>query len=95
MIGLDITRHITLLNELSTKSQLFETLIENIPVMINIYDSKMNITYVNQTFEKLTGWNRSVLKNSNILKLMYPDNRYREMVIKCMKNQFQGTQILR
>lgn len=90
MIGLDITRHIQLLNELSTKSQLFETLIENIPVMINIYDSKMNITYVNQTFEKLTGWNRSVLKNSNILKLMYPDNRYREMVIKCMKNQSSG-----
>lgn len=90
MIGLDITRHIQLQNELRAKRQIFETLVENIPVMIKIYDSEMNIIYVNQTFKKLTGWNENVLKNDNLLKQMYPDSNYREMVIKSMINQTSG-----
>lgn len=87
MIGLDISKHIQLQSELRIKQQVLETLIENVPAMIKIYDQKMNITYVNQTFEKLTGWNRSVLKNKNLLELLYPDDKYREMVINCMVDQ--------
>lgn len=90
IIGLDITRHNQIQNELKAERQLLETLIENIPVMIKLYDQQMNIVHVNQTFQILTGWSDVDAREKNLMELAYPDQEYRQMVARYMLSRPTG-----
>ncbi len=57
-------------------------LVENMPVMMDALDEDFNIVVWNRECERVTGYRASELVgNPNAMKILYPDDEYRERVI--------------
>lgn len=76
-------------DNLARERELFERIFNNIPVMITIYDPALESYTFNKEFEKIMGWNVADA-GENLLKNLYPDPEYRQMVEKYMKTLETG-----
>jgi PAS domain S-box-containing protein len=63
--------------QLNTQKELFEIIVNNIPVMIVNYNSYNHITLINNEFEKKTGYSQEYIDGHNLLEAVYPDPEYR------------------
>jgi PAS domain S-box-containing protein len=66
--------------QLKDERELLQSVIDNIPVMVTIYDKKVHPIILNQAFVKITGWTNEDARHHNIMELAYPDPLYRDEV---------------
>jgi len=81
----DITNLKIAESELNHQKELLQTIIDNIPVLITLYDPNVNMMLVNKEFEKVVGWNNDEIKNIDIMKECYPDPDYRDKALMYMQ----------
>ncbi len=86
----DITDKKKLEEEYAHEKELFEHIFEQIPVMIDIYDSQIDHFRVNKAFELTMGWTNADLKDIDLLTAFYPDPNVRKRATKVM-NEADGT----
>ncbi len=86
----DITDNKILEGKLQNERDLLRKIVDNIPVMIAIYDPELKEMYLNQAIEKITGWTNEDIKNHDIMDLAYPDPKYREEIKSYMKSLASG-----
>ncbi|MEX2478995.1 MAG: PAS domain S-box protein [Gracilimonas sp.] len=85
----DITEQKKLEEAYQHEKELFESIFENIPVIVDIYDPEINEIRVNKYFEKYLGWSNEEIKEIDLMKACYPDPEIREEVLQIM-NETDG-----
>ena len=65
------------ISERQKAEQMLQTVIDNIPVLITLYDPSMNFTLINREFEKKTGWKNKDLEQIDLMEQCYPDPEVR------------------
>jgi PAS domain S-box-containing protein len=76
--------------QLKDERELLQSVIDNIPVMVTIYDKKVQSIILNHAFVKITGWTNEDAQHHNIMELAYPDPLYREEVYYFMSSLQHG-----
>lgn len=69
---------------LAGEQELFQRIVDSIPVMITMYDPDKNLLFVNKEFERLAGWASEEARTEQTFELCYPDPEYREEVARFM-----------
>jgi two-component system, sensor histidine kinase PdtaS len=74
--------------EISYKQQteLLQSILNSIPVMITIYDADVSNFNVNSQFEQTTGWTQEEINQGNIMEMICPDSSYRKEAIAFMQS---------
>ncbi len=70
---------------LARERNLFNAILDNIPILITRYDPRANILYLNQEFEKQVGWSTEEARNIDLMEAVYPDPDYRRTVFEYMQ----------
>jgi PAS domain S-box-containing protein len=65
---------------LRRERELLLSIIDNIPVMITLYEPGEKLLRVNREFERALGWKAAELDNPSIMEERYPDPLYREQI---------------
>jgi PAS domain S-box-containing protein len=81
---------VTYQQKLNDERELLQSVINNIPVMVTIYDKNVHSIILNDAFVKITGWTNEDVKHKNIMELAYPDPSYRNEVYYFMASLHQG-----
>ncbi len=76
--------------KLENDQELLQTIIDTIPVMITIYDKRVQSFIMNRAFVNVTGWTNSDIAKSNIMELAYPDPIYRKEIYEFMQSLASG-----
>ena len=86
----DITGRKHLEEELKRQNELLETVFDTIPVMITIYDPKLETFSFNREMKEVLGWTEDDAADGDYMAKVYPDPEYREMVSEYMQSLEQG-----
>jgi PAS domain S-box-containing protein len=72
----------TAYSELRRQKDMFQTIFDQIPMMINFGDGEFGLRLVNRTWEQTLGWTLDEIRRDNVDILVenYPDPEYRESV---------------
>ena len=81
----DVTESVNREIELRNQKEMLETIINNIPIMITIYDSKLKNISINKESYRLTGWTDKDIKQKGFLKCILPNIKERKRAEKHMK----------
>jgi PAS domain S-box-containing protein len=76
--------------KLSRHNELLQSLIDNIPVMITLYNPQGEFVLCNREFERLIGWTSTDVASIDLMTACYPDPAYREEIRECMSAAEQG-----
>ena len=76
-VARDITDRLEAEKNLKRQRELLQTVIDNIPVLITLYDPSMKFALVNRAFEKTVGWNNKDLERIDLMEQCYPDPKVR------------------
>lgn len=76
--------------QLKEDRELFQIIIDTIPVMVTIYDKRIQSFMVNRAVENITGWTNQDISDTSLMKLAYPNPAYRKEVIEFMKSLKPG-----
>jgi PAS domain S-box-containing protein len=68
----------TVQEELERRNELLHKVIDNIPVMITLYDHRARFLLCNREFEKSTGWTREEVSAMDLMAACFPDPICRE-----------------
>ncbi|WP_340105616.1 PAS domain-containing protein [Rhodohalobacter sp. 8-1] len=86
----DITESKTLRRKLDFEKEKFETLFDQIPVLITVFNPELEINEVNREFESVLGWDPAEDNEQDLLNLLYPDEEIRKEAHKHMLNPGSG-----
>ncbi len=86
----DLTEYRVLLEQYERQTQLLQTIIDSIPVMITIHDPQNGEIKTNRSFEQIAGWGGDDIAGGEILEMLFPDPQYREMVSGYMQSSVSG-----
>jgi len=65
-----------------TLGQFSDSIVENVNVWLNVYDTQLNIVVWNKVAEEISGYSREeVVGHSKIWEWSYPDEEYRKAII--------------
>jgi len=65
-----------------TLGQFSDSIVENVNVWLNVYDTQLNIVIWNKVAEEISGYSREeVVGHSKIWEWSYPDEEYRQAII--------------
>ena len=81
----DITQRKQSEAELRQQKELLQTIFDNIPVMLTLYDRSGNMLLTNRHLELVLGWSWAELANRNLLVECYRDREYRARVVEFME----------
>lgn len=70
---------------LRQRSELLQTIFDNIPVMISIFDAAGRLTLANREWERVLGWPVEEAKRTDFLAELYPDPVDRRRVVEFMR----------
>jgi PAS domain S-box-containing protein len=71
--------------------ELFQTIIDRIPVMISVYEPGGRLLQLNPEFERLVGWRIEDLPpGGSLMEAIYPDPKYRANVMDFMNSCRDG-----
>lgn len=87
----DITRSANLLRQLSESEELFRLIFNNAPVGIFSFNSKAELTALNDNFISIIGSNREAILGLKLLEL--PDPRVKDALTRCLNGElvtFEG-----
>jgi PAS domain S-box-containing protein len=62
---------------LGAERELLQTILDNVPLMINYFDTDGTLAYFNRGMERITGWSLEDVRGQDALALFYPDAAYR------------------
>ncbi len=71
---------------LQVERALLEAIFERIPVMLTLYDPKINMLKLNREFENLIGWKTEDAQDIDLMEEVYPDPDYRKQALEYMQN---------
>lgn len=71
--------------ELVHQQRILKAIIDNIPVLITLYDPRIQILLVNKAFEKTVGWSNNELQHIDVMEVCYPDPSYRAKALEYMQ----------
>ncbi|MDI6854299.1 MAG: PAS domain S-box protein [Deltaproteobacteria bacterium] len=86
----DITPRKWAEEELARQKELLQAIIDNIPVMLTIYDPELKTIRLNQELRKVLGWTEEDLPADDPLAPFYPDLDYRKQVRQYMQSLEPG-----
>jgi PAS domain S-box-containing protein len=66
-------------------AEVFQTILEEIPVLICLYDESGRISFVNRACEQLLGWSLEEARRTDLLAECFPDLEYRARIWDYMK----------
>jgi len=89
-LAADITLRKSLENELERQKELFQKVVNTIPVMITIYDPRLETFWFNREMERVLGWTEEDASERDFMKMVYPDDEYRKKVIEFMRSLEPG-----
>ncbi len=89
-VTINITERKRLESKLKVEQEKFEKLYHKIPVLITMYDPSINVSVVNNEFEKVLGWSDEDAKKVNLMEVCYPDPEYRKEVADFMSQPDRG-----
>ncbi len=72
------------------ESLLLQTIYDKIPIMLSIYDPRLQKITLNAHFERVTGWTKEDTEKTNIMNLVYPDPEYRQIIGEYMQSLKEG-----
>lgn len=77
-------RRLNSLNErLEENETRLQTMLEYMPVMMDIFDENMNIIFWNKECERVTGYaSEEIIHNPKALEMLYPDPDYRNKILQ-------------
>jgi PAS domain S-box-containing protein len=75
---MDVTNQKELEQKYDREKELFESIFQNIPVMIDVTTKDLKAIRVNKAFEEYTGYSESELQEQNMLGQIYPDPEVRK-----------------
>ncbi|MBR8831490.1 MAG: EAL domain-containing protein [Chlorogloea purpurea SAG 13.99] len=82
----EITRREANENILKQQNELFQTVVNNIPVMLSFYDERPQFHWVNEEWNKVLGWTVEEMKGKNMMLEFYPDEEIRQSAINFMQS---------
>jgi PAS domain S-box-containing protein len=91
----DITQRKWAEQELARQKELLQTIIDNIPVMLAIFDPNLKTFRFNQELRKVLGWTEEDLHVEDPMAQFYPDREYRDQVRQYMQSLEPGWRDLR
>ncbi|WP_370162227.1 sensor histidine kinase [Limimaricola soesokkakensis] len=71
---------------LAGEQELFQRIVDIIPVMITMYDADKNLLLANREFERLAGWSTEEARAEPVFEICYPDPDYRAEVARFMES---------
>jgi PAS domain S-box-containing protein len=77
---LDITDRKQAEESLKQQKELLQTIFDNVPVMIALFDKNGQINWVNRHWEQVLGWSLAEIQNRDILTEFYPQPEDRQYV---------------
>lgn len=80
----DITEQKKLEDDYHREKELFQSIFEKIPVMVDIYDAEINEIRVNNAFENYLGWSNEEIRKIDLMSVCYPDPEKRAKAEKVM-----------
>ncbi|MEG4420246.1 PAS domain S-box protein [Microcoleus sp. LAD1_D5] len=80
----DITARQQAEEALRYQKEMFQAIVDNIPVMIALFNAQGQIELLNPEFEKILGWSLEDWQQKNILAECYPDPVYCQNVLEHM-----------
>jgi PAS domain S-box-containing protein len=80
-IASDITLDIERENALTLEKEKFESIVNNIPVMLSFFNHKGEFEWCNSEWTKILGWTAESMKGKDILAELYPDLGERKSVL--------------
>ncbi len=86
----DITERRRTEQALAGERELLQQLIDNIPVMITIYDPAMQRFRFNRSMTDLLGWTEADTLDGRFMEKAYPDEAYRREVAEFMTSLSEG-----
>lgn len=69
---------------LAGEQELFQRIVDIIPVMVTVYDADKNLLLANREFERVAGWSTAEAQAEPVFEICYPDPAYREEVAEFM-----------
>ncbi|MGG6294867.1 PAS domain S-box protein [Leptolyngbya sp. AN02str] len=81
---MDITDRKCAEEALREQKEMFQAIVDHIPVMIALFNSQGSIELINPELEQTLGWSLEDWKQHDILVECYPDPAYRQMVLEHM-----------
>ncbi|WP_020403807.1 PAS domain S-box protein [Gracilimonas tropica] len=82
---MDVTRQKELERKYAREKELFESIFEHIPVMLDVTTEDLEVIRVNKAYEEITGWKEREILSENIMDKVYPDPEVREEAKKAME----------
>ncbi|HEX2970207.1 MAG TPA: PAS domain S-box protein [Bacteroidales bacterium] len=82
----DISLRKEMEDKLAGERELFESIFDNIPVMITIYDPGMMTFRLNREVKQLLQWNEEDAADGKYMEKVYPDPEYRKEAIEFMQS---------
>ena len=82
----DVTEVVEYREKLLRERELFETIVNRLPVMITRYDPTVNVLFLNSKAEELLGWKTEEMAHINLVEEVYPDPEYRKELEEFMKS---------
>ncbi|HEX3034112.1 MAG TPA: PAS domain S-box protein [Thermodesulfobacteriota bacterium] len=87
---MNITERKRVEEALERERELLQRIMDNIPVMIAVYEPSTKVMRLNKEFERLIGWSTEEARQVDLMEQCYPNPEYREMVREYMKSLQEG-----
>lgn len=89
-IAQDITERKKAEESFARGRELFQRIVDTIPVMITIFDPNVDRFYLNWACRQVLGLTDEDAVRGNLMEVVYPDPEYRQMVIEYMQSTVPG-----
>ena len=76
--------------ELRKKTEVLQTIVDNIPVMITFADREARVEWVNRHFERVLGWSAAEAREVDMMSVSLPDPRSREEALEFYRSLEPG-----
>src|SRR5690606_15947928 len=76
--------------QLKEERELFQNIIDSMPVMVIMYDKGIELFSMNQTIQTITGWSYENIVDKNLMELVFPNPEYRQEISSFMKSLEPG-----
>lgn len=86
----DVTERRRTEQELEHQKELLEAVVQNIPVMLVLWDPRLESFQLNPECERVFGWTTEDAQSKDLLSSIYPDPEYRAEVIGYMRSLAPG-----
>ncbi|MBD2463466.1 PAS domain S-box protein [Oscillatoria sp. FACHB-1407] len=83
-VAIDVTQQHQAEEELRHQKEMFQVIVDNIPVMIALFNDQGRIDFINPEFERTLGWSLQEWQQRDVMVDLYPDPVYLRGVLDHM-----------